>query len=487
MKRTLRALFERLITSFLPYYVSCWIIASASAVFVFAQFGFLYACIVLLSAFFVFEGLFRVLLYVSYGAHYRYAVFTYLLVDDPHYGTALRRGADSKRVPFPLFDIFAFPVGSGRITDPRKNVERRNAFTVNDLGFRGKPFDPHRKRAKLRIFCVGGSTTAGHCIDDDETWPVALERNLRAEGYDVEVVNAGVHGWTSYKDYLRYAREIVHYEPDIVLLHEGWNEEFLWSCLSLGKRWRPKLARNVREEHMLYSPPSRLLSSDRFFTAFLAIQAVRKKFIFKRNMSFRNPRRWRGLLRREYIHAWVENMLEIARIAREKGTLLYTVDYPGLVSMDDTDSDREVYVGGSRLTPRYADYQAVSKERISEALSLCSPVIPVIRAVEDFASYAGKERLPLFLDEIHLTPRGNALLGKAVASRLIADPEFQVRYANASKTSNVHFDASIREILTEAGRNGYGMERFVRRVIEELEGGHGGGTADIPTERYTTF
>ena len=485
---SLRALSEKIIVSFLSYYTGYWILAIAIAGLVYSKFGLSAAAIALVAAFFVFEALFRGLFYVSYGPQYRHAVFTYLLIDHPIYGTTLRKNTVAKNLPFHLFDIFAFPINSGRIIDLKENLENRNVFTVNNLGFRGRAFDPMHKSAKLRIFCLGGSTTAGHSVNDEDTWPAHLESALREKSLDVEVINAGVHGWTSYKDYLRYKNEIVNYDADIILIHQGWNEEFLWSCLSLGKTWTPKLARNVREEHMLYSPPSRFLSSDRFFGKFLAIQALRKRFIFKRNMSFQNPKRWRGLMRREYIRAWVENMLEIAKIAEQSKTPLYAIDYPGLVSMDDTPIDRDIYIKGkgSRLTPLFADYQASSKARIEETMLLCSVVIPVLRVTKDMSSYTGHKRLPLFLDEIHLSGEGNRLFANAIAQCLVSDPAFQARY-RGGRESNVDLtQEKVSSIMEKAGINSFTIDRFIMKTIDTLSGKKT-QSADIPTERYTTF
>ena len=91
------------------------------------------------------------------------------------------------------------------------------------------------------------------------------------------------------------------------------------------------------------------------------------------------------------------------------------------------------------------------------------------------------------MDEIHLSGVGNERLANAIAARLAADPDFQARYKNSSKKSNVNMsDASTKEILDAAGKNSYRIERFVTERIESLEGKRV-DTSDIPTERYTTF
>jgi len=96
--------------------------------------------------------------------------------------------------------------------------------SVNLSGLRGAEVGP-KVEGRLRILAMGGSTTWGHKVSDDETWPVALERELRAaSGREVEVLNGGVSGWdieqivTALRQ--RYLEE---FAPDVVLVNAGWN------------------------------------------------------------------------------------------------------------------------------------------------------------------------------------------------------------------------------------------------------------------------
>jgi acyl-CoA thioesterase-1 len=56
---------------------------------------------------------------------------------------------------------------------------------------------PSQASASTRLLALGDSLTAGYLLPGDALFPVVLERKLRAAGYDVEVVNAGVSGDTS--------------------------------------------------------------------------------------------------------------------------------------------------------------------------------------------------------------------------------------------------------------------------------------------------
>jgi len=49
----------------------------------------------------------------------------------------------------------------------------------------------------LKIIAFGDSLTAGYQLPGDEAFPAVLERALRADGFDVTIVNAGVSGDTA--------------------------------------------------------------------------------------------------------------------------------------------------------------------------------------------------------------------------------------------------------------------------------------------------
>ena len=52
-------------------------------------------------------------------------------------------------------------------------------------------------RRKLRIVAFGDSLTAGYNLPQAAAFPSQLEKALRAKGFDVEIINAGVSGDTT--------------------------------------------------------------------------------------------------------------------------------------------------------------------------------------------------------------------------------------------------------------------------------------------------
>lgn len=434
----------------------------------------------------------RVLMLLVYGRRYYYSLFSYLMVDHPVYGYTFRANTNFRSLPFLVFDRSGFRAGKTRLLDFVENRSQRNEFHVNALGFRGPKFDPQQKRGRLRIFCSGGSTTAGDYVDDHETWPAQLESKLRSEGLEVEVINAGVQGWYSYQERLRFEGEIIDYAPDIVLFHQGWNDEFEYSSLSLGKWWKEGVVRNVLEANNLYIPPNRWLSSRDSLLQYLTFQSIAKDLFFKKKMRFDNPDRWRMLITATYLDAWFRNLEHMARTARASNVALYTVNYPCLVSVNDTPADRQFYVSNSRITDLYAEYQAISKQRIRHTLQKCAPMIPLLDVQSAFDDIRSQARLNLFHDEIHMSAAGNQILAEKIGDRLMADPGFKRRYDGAN-TSNVDLaNDLVEKISAEVGQNADYIDRMLSARIIQLSRAQQQKdwksiALHIPDDRYTTF
>jgi len=452
--------------------------------------GILKAFFMLFLPFVIFELFIRLLLFFVYGKHYRYGLLNYFLEDHSVYGYAFRKSLDSTVIDFPIFDKFVFKKGVTPNIDPLLNKEERVQYSINSLGFRGKEFTPQKKKGTIRIFCSGGSTTAGNAVADEETWPAALERKLRAANHPVEVINAGVQGWDSYQELLRLRNEIVTYEPDIILLHQGWNEEFNYSCRNLGAWWQPKVVRNLVEDRYLYSGNHPIVSNTASLLFFFAMQIYFKDFVFNRNMKFTNPMRWECLRSERYITAWFDTMIAFAKEVKERGILLYTLQYPALCDMQNSFEVRNTYIENTRLTPLFADYQAVSKKRIEKVLRSLEPIIPCIDAEKDFDTARGKDRVALFVDDVHMSASGGELFAKNVGEHLIKDEACIKLLREGSVTeSNVQFDKhAIEKIRKDIGVNDQPIERFLNIIIEKLKGIKSkNDDTEVPTDRYATF
>jgi lysophospholipase L1-like esterase len=107
----------------------------------------------------------------------------------------------------------------------------RFTLSTGSLGLRGA--EVPRRKTGFRILALGDSTTFGLGVDDDQTWPAILQSLLRERSRkEVEVLNAGVPGYTSFQG-LRWLRSRgLSLQPDLVLATFGFNDADSWSSRS---------------------------------------------------------------------------------------------------------------------------------------------------------------------------------------------------------------------------------------------------------------
>ena len=101
-------------------------------------------------------------------------------------------------------------------------VEFQHSVSVNKLGFRGPEAEAGKPSGVTRIICFGGSTTYGAAVEDTETFPYYLERELNTHYRGkFEVWNAGLCAYVLAQE-AAYARETVDkYAPDILIFQHA--------------------------------------------------------------------------------------------------------------------------------------------------------------------------------------------------------------------------------------------------------------------------
>lgn len=102
------------------------------------------------------------------------------------------------------------------------------AQSINRLGFRGEEISREKSEGTFRILALGGSTTYGVEVHNDETWPAILQAELNCDRFSsfdrVEVVNAGVCGYLSDHHLFRLRRELLELRPDMIIVMSGLND-----------------------------------------------------------------------------------------------------------------------------------------------------------------------------------------------------------------------------------------------------------------------
>ena len=107
--------------------------------------------------------------------------------------------------------------------NPGYAVYRRDIY-----GLRGKKTNSQ----KIDILTIGGSTTDQRYIGEGETWQDVLESLFYQNGENIDVVNAGLDGQSSFghiKNFDLWFQKIPHFHPDFILFYIGINDTFCTS------------------------------------------------------------------------------------------------------------------------------------------------------------------------------------------------------------------------------------------------------------------
>jgi hypothetical protein len=91
----------------------------------------------------------------------------------------------------------------------------------NLVGFPGAEHDRHKPAHTIRIVCIGGSTTELGYPASLESW---LNARAAGDGLRFEVLNFGLSGYTSAHSLITFVLNAVDYDPDYVVLQNGWND-----------------------------------------------------------------------------------------------------------------------------------------------------------------------------------------------------------------------------------------------------------------------
>ncbi|HUG92600.1 MAG TPA: GDSL-type esterase/lipase family protein [Planctomycetaceae bacterium] len=129
------------------------------------------------------------------------------------------------------------PVRFWKLKDSVRDLHVAGTLGRHAIDFRltthdGRRSPPVSGKAAYRVLAIGDSCTFGVGVDDDESWPAMLQRQFERGGRTVEVINAGVPGYTAYQGRRYLESEGLALRPDVVVACFGFNDRDSWASRS---------------------------------------------------------------------------------------------------------------------------------------------------------------------------------------------------------------------------------------------------------------
>jgi len=219
---------------------------------------------------------------------------------------------------------------------------RRNAE-----GFRDRDFAVPKPEGTYRILVLGDSFTWGIGLEVEETLPKQLERLLRRERPDLEVINASIPGQNTTHELATLREKGLRYEPDMVVLAYCLNDIEFDPDVTVGAGGATPAA-----PHAGASPPARALLYDptKGLRGFVYWFQLRSKLVAFLVPRVGNLLRRVGLLKSAEF-SWVEKtfqgyteenlgwresrgaLAELAQVCRERRLPLIVAIYPLLTQL----------------------------------------------------------------------------------------------------------------------------------------------------------
>ncbi|OGC78645.1 MAG: hypothetical protein A2Z27_00070 [candidate division Zixibacteria bacterium RBG_16_50_21] len=99
-------------------------------------------------------------------------------------------------------------------------------YRISSFGLRNQEFSREKPDGMFRIICLGNSNTFGWKQAEKNAYPQQLQELFgpNPSGLKIEVINAGITGYSSYQGKLFLKNYILKLKPDLVLVNYGWND-----------------------------------------------------------------------------------------------------------------------------------------------------------------------------------------------------------------------------------------------------------------------
>lgn len=274
-------------------------------------------------------------------------------------------------------------------------------IATNSLGLRGPEISANKHPGVKRVLFLGDSVTFGFRIRENATFPRRVEALLASGPAPVEVINAGVGGYSpwQYDEYLR--RDGIHLEPDVIVVGFVLNdvtEKFRLmrfggssAGLQLSKSMSSLQDRLARSSNIFFHA-RKLAMHARFGSDAANLEELDVRNLVESPEDPEVQRAWKITL---------ENLDRLFDFAEEQGIPALLVVFPFAFQLDDPREERHP--------------QAVLAEYAARRSLPFLDVLPLmVAAASPRAATAGA----FFIDTDHLSRSGHTLVARSIAAEI---------------------------------------------------------------------
>jgi GDSL-like Lipase/Acylhydrolase family len=317
------------------------------------------------------------------------------------------------------FEFLYEPFGNHGYRQRPGKVERyknRTRAVFNSMGYRGPVVSVEKPAGTYRIVLLGGSTTFGYGVNDDETIDAHMRRLLPARfpGACFEVVNLALGGYDSYQDYERMRVDGTRLAPDLVIVNSGIND--------VRNALYPRLAAPPDPRTLIWEPVMQTMREEAEHGLRLSTVVQHYSYLARipgYALEVWGQRQGLNTIRvtepdPSAIDYFATNLERTAELGFSRGAAVILSAPPSALTRANRPSDppeKSYRVRDAGTTEKYRQWLAARMREVAEQQ----------RAAGRRVTYVSHD-LPLeeFLDDAHLTGAGNLTVARGLTN--VAEP-----------------------------------------------------------------
>jgi lysophospholipase L1-like esterase len=293
-------------------------------------------------------------------------------------------------------------------------VNGQELFRINSHGYRGREFAAVKPAGTTRIMFYGGSSVFDVDARGEDDWPHRVERNLAAGGFDnVEVINAGIPGFSSAEAVGTFFAEGHRFNPDYVVFYGQWNDIKLLRSPEPLLRQFTRQGTSVDPRTTYQNIVDRALSN----VSQLYVRLRERYYTWKFRIGDEGMRPaddYGSSLDEAALRQYLLNVQTFVDIARNIGAVPILMIEARLVARGNTAADQ------SRIA---YEYVLLTHEALCDAFDRLDRIIYDVGRAKGVRVIDGPSRQltgnsSYFADHIHVNPAGSAKLAELVSAEL---------------------------------------------------------------------
>ena len=284
-----------------------------------------------------------------------------------------------------------------------------DTININSFGLRGPEFNQEKSENTYRIFIVGGSSTFGTGVTDENTITGIMQESFKKINpeWNIEVINVGIPGAESFRETWVIRNIIFEFEPDFIINFGGFNEARMVTEVFEREAYRnymdySEINNSVESQNVeSQNNPLKFKNYSFYRTPFVIYD------IFIKDVKEKEFKNKHELDNDKIVQEYYENWKNICHSSAKKNihTMIILQSGPGL-------TDRDIFEGEIKVHEDVQEIYPLLNTALNKLTKECS-------ITEDYRLIFDDIHHPIYIDDIHMGREGNQMVANKIYEKIL--------------------------------------------------------------------